>query len=130
MWPEPEALHTEAKPPLPSSLATWLLLLAQPLHDCVLQLRVSVDEPEHCLPPFCGRGLVHERVRFCEPPPQALEQPLNAVHADEPPWTGQPFVLQLQYAYGHFLPFNIGLYQAATILNTLLQCRGEVPSFG
>ena len=75
----------------------WGLHAAQPepplvlhvKHVLVLHARVSVALPEHWLPPYLGDGLVQLRLRVCVPPPHVLEQPLNEVQPDQPPWMGQ-----------------------------------------
>ena len=54
----------------------------------MLQLRVSVDDPEHALPLYFGAGLVHVRVRVCDPAPHDLLHVPQAPKADHPPWMG------------------------------------------
>ena len=56
---------------------------------CVLQSVYCSVLPEHALPPCAGLGLVHERMCFCLPDPQDLEQPPDLDQPVHPPFTGQ-----------------------------------------
>lgn len=44
--------------------------------------------PSQKAPPLRGVGLVHVRLRFCQPRPQLVLQPDHCVHVDQPPFTG------------------------------------------
>ena len=45
--------------------------------------------PSQKEPPFSGAGLVHVRVRFCQPRPQRLLQGDHSDQVDQPPFTAR-----------------------------------------
>lgn len=45
--------------------------------------------PEHCLPPCCGCGCVHDLNLSCIPSPHVVEQSLYDDHCVNPPLTGK-----------------------------------------
>ena len=45
--------------------------------------------PSQKAPPLSGAGLVHVRVRFCQPRPQRLEQGDHSAQLDQPPFTAR-----------------------------------------
>ena len=57
------------------------------MQACVLHCWVAEDDPEHCDPPCCGAGLVHDLDLSWVPPPQDTEQVPQAAHTDHAPST-------------------------------------------
>ena len=52
---------------------------------CVLQSNVSMNFPTQSFPPFCGNGLMQNRLRLSKPPSQLSEQVSNSTHSLQPP---------------------------------------------
>jgi hypothetical protein len=52
---------------------------------CVLQSKVSIYFPTQSFPPFCGKGLMQNRLRLNKPPSQLKEQLSNSTHSLQPP---------------------------------------------
>jgi len=80
-------------------------------HAWVLQLTVSVADPAQGAPPFEAAGESHFRVRVLVPPPQDLEQPQNAVHAPQLPFTAHDCVLHATVSVAgpeHGFPHTLG----------------------
>ena len=50
-----------------------MLMQDSPGHGFVLQFRVCLSDPTQGFPPYPGGGLVHVRLRYCDPVPQVLE---------------------------------------------------------
>lgn len=63
-------------------------------HGCVLQDSLPKNKPTHCCPPLAGVGLVHDRVRTLNPPPQVTVHCDGFCQLDHSPFTGHGFVLQ------------------------------------
>ena len=54
----------------------------------VLQRWVLEDIPTQLAPPYCGAGLLQDRVRDCTPPPQVSEQEAHDPQLVQDPSTG------------------------------------------
>ena len=50
-----------------------MLMQDSPRHGFVLHFRVCLSDPTQYFPPYPGGGLVHVRLRYCDPVPHVLE---------------------------------------------------------
>ena len=57
----------------------------------VLHCWVLEDIPTQLAPPYCGAGLLQDRVRDCTPPPQVSEQEAHDAQLVQDPSTGINF---------------------------------------
>ena len=75
---------------------------------------VSRPSPLQSLPPFTGRGLVHERERCWVPPAHVRLQEDQELHCEYPPWMGKP---ENRFVKSFYLP-NLTITTTTTATTT------------